>query len=341
MTEMAAARMTADEFEDTRFQEWIGETSPELFTEYLRPTPQSRRDLLSHRFRQLFPRPEAEVRLLTRGDAFLGIMGHERLEWDSRHFGVECGRLSPYCLAADLSRAEREQAARTMIGGGIEWARRNETRLLQRRLLSPRGVEINVLEDMGFHLVDSVVTLAAPITDVLSVSAPATDVIELRAPTAADLEPLATLTRGAFPHSRFVNDRLLSPERGHDVYVKWLTKIVGELTTGPGAAPTDHEMIVAVRNDRVLGYVASRIDRNLVRLLGQAIATIELIVVDEMTRGTGLGQRLFREAARAASGAGAEILESSTWIGHDLALAANQKAGLRVRENMLTYHLYL
>lgn len=343
MTGIKIEAITLGDFDRAQFQTWLGDTSPELFREYLRPSSKARSELLSDRFHNLFTKADAEIQICKRGHDCLAVIGFERQEWDSQHFGIECGRLSPYCISPELSRAEQSEVHKLMLGSGIEWGRRNKIEVLQRRLLSSRLYEINVLESLGFHMADNVVTLVAPIKNVLSASKGHEQGNDLtfRPPAKSDLDVIISMTRGVFPYSRFTNDPVLPASLGDDLYLKWVAGLFKDVTGINTDMSVEQGIVVAQVKDRIAGYVAYKIDRALASILGKCIATIELIVVDPAFQGLGIGQGLFREAACRSSELGADLLESSTWINQRLAMASNQKAGLRVCENLFTYHLYL
>lgn len=341
MSGFEITEIAAQELGHITCQTWLGKTTPELFREYLRPSDEARRSLLSSRFEKLIARTDATALLCKRSGDYLAVIGFEHQDWDSQHFGVKCGKLSPYCISPDLSCAEQQEIHRLMLGYGIEWARRHKIKVLQRRLLSCRLHEVNVLEELGFHLVDNVVTLAAPIKDVLSVAQERGGKLEFRSPIKSDLDTLISMTRGAFPYSRFVNEKAFPAGLGDDLYLKWLTGLFGDITEKTANESADQGMILVSVEDQIAGYIAYKVDRELARAVGQCIATIELIVVDPAFQGMGIGKNLLWEATRVLSETGTDLLESSTWINQRLAMASNQKAGLRVCENMFTYHLNL
>lgn len=340
MTGLEVARISRAEFDDVRVQKWLASTAPELFREYLQPSSEARRKLLADRYYKLFAKAGAEVRVCRRGEDYLAILGLERQDWDSRHFGVECARLSPYGISGGLSRAEQSEIHEAMLRLGIEWARSNNIKVLQRRLLSSRSSEITILEDLGFHLVDNVVTLAAPIKHVLSLIQKQESGLSFRPPAKHQLGALVAMTRGVFPHSRFVNDRVLRADLGDELYLKWLATVFGDVVGGGAGASAEQGIIVATMKEQIVGYVAYQVERALAPVLGECIGAIELIVVDAAHQGMRIGQNLFAQAARALHDLGANMIESSTWINQRLAMASNQKAGLRVCENLFTYHCY-
>src|ERR1700738_344209 len=95
--------LEATNFGDSSLRSWLGRTKPELFQEYLRPTAEARSRVLIERFSCLLaPSKAAEIRACRRGEILIAVLGCEKLLWDSQHFGISCGRLSPYCLASTV-----------------------------------------------------------------------------------------------------------------------------------------------------------------------------------------------------------------------------------------------
>lgn len=340
---MSAAGLVAvspEELGSDTMRDWLGKSAPELFREYLNPSNAARSALLSRRFRRILD-TGGKVFALRGGEGCVALLGYEPLEWDSQHFGIPCARLSPYCHIDGVSGMRLSEVHDIMIGHGVELARGNGISLLQRRLLSRRLDEIRALELSGFHLADNVVTLCGSIKRILASRSKKADGVAYRASRAGDLPSLQDITRGAFPFSRFVTDRILARSLGDDLYVEWLAGHFNEASRLSGKKSAKKGIIVAVVEGRIAGYAAHDLDQDSKHLFGKCIGTIELIVVAPGFQGKGIGQSLFRKAARTLGDSGAEVLESSTWINQRVALASNQKAGLRVCENLFTYHLHL
>lgn len=317
---------------------WLGVSAPEVFRDYLGPTPTARGEYLTSRFQHLLGHPWAEVFLLRENSALRAMIGIERLDWDSEHFDIACARLSPYCLANDLTASTRQHIHEQLLDHCVDRASKKGTKLLQRRLLSSRQDEIRVLERLGFRLADNVVTLTATPDEITAKSVPS-PTLHFRHAAKGDLERLVSLTRGAFPYSRFVNDPLLSKEKGHEVYIRWLARLFNQSLSLPEQERT--WILVCCIDDQIVGYVAFQVDEIAPSLLGKDLGTIELIVVDSKFRGLGIGQQLLIEAANLFSSKKVPLIETSTWMNQKSALASNQKAGFKVKENLLTFYCYL
>lgn len=331
-------RVSAAEFQ-LPGQAWLGDTEPECFREYLRPTPAVRGRWLAGRMRGLMGVEGAEVICIGEKEGLQALLCCQPQPWDTRHFGVACAKLGPMCLPSTLPSADIGDLLYALLAAAVEWARATGTRVLQRRILASRFKEIGVLEDLGFHLVDNVVTLAAPMHEVVRCSGPVSEGFRFRDIQASDRDALASMTHGAFPCSRFVTDRMLDPTKGRALYVAWLDQLIDRATgDDPRRRPA---FVVACRGDAPVGYCTYLIDASVSGDVGLTFATIELIVVSPEARGAGLGSALLRTAAMQAAMEGADTMESSTWSAQKAALAANQAARLKVRETLLTYHCYL
>lgn len=319
-------------------QAWLGQTLPEGFREYLQPSAEVRGRWLDARLQSLVGVEGAEVIEIANGHGIQALLGYQPQPWDTQHFGISCAKLGPMCTPLVASRRDSEALMRALLDRAVERSRAAGTKVLQRRILASRFAEIGVLEDLGFHMVDNVVTLTAATSAITANGVACPIGIAFRLVRESDREVLAAMTTGAFPCSRFVTDRVLNSEKGRALYVVWLDRLIDAAV---GDEPGRPEIIVACRGDVPVGYCAYRIDASIQADIGSTLAAIELIVVSSEERGAGLGVALLQAAGRKAGAAGADILESSTWSGQKAALAANQAAGLRVRETLLTYHHYL
>lgn len=327
--------LTVDELRSEGFCNWLGRTKPELFREYLYPDEKARRYFLSARFEDLLKRsPSSEIRVGVRGKDYVAVMACEYQHWDHNHFGVRCGRLSPYSVSGEI--ADDAEVHSSMLQSGVDWARAAKVKVLQRRLLSNHRAEIAALEGMDFHLVDNVVTLGARLSS--GFASVTRQGLSFRLPEQADRDDIVSITRGAFMLSRLVNDKVLPATAGNELYAKWIARLLDQALAGRGG---DCDIIVAELDGRFAGYAAFQIERDTAAHIGKCLASLELIAVRRELRGKGTGQALISEVCRVARERGADWLESSTWMNDRGSMAANQKAGLRVYENIFTYHRWL
>jgi L-amino acid N-acyltransferase YncA len=152
------------------------------------------------------------------GDGEGAVLGLCRpLSWDTAFFGVPMGRLDlllrgPACDAGTVS------AAVTSL---LQRARAQGLRHLTARVDIADMQAVAVLEDMGFRLMDSLVTyFTHPRRDPPT---PVREVGRVRPMTAADVDAVLAITREAYQgfRGRFHLDPHLPAARSDEIYLEW------------------------------------------------------------------------------------------------------------------------
>ena len=340
MTTMTVMPVSAPDLNAPDFERWLAGTEPEWFLEYLSPGPEARARHLMGRFAGALAWPTGRAFLCSEGDRVLGAIALERMAWDSAHFGIECGRIATCCIAQGLSVERRRALHAELLRDALRWADEQKIRLLQRRLLASRVDETQCLGEAGFRPADSMVTMLAPLAIVAPVCGPDPR-LAFRAARADDLPALLAMTRGAFPHSRFVQDPILKVSRGDEVYQRWIENLLLNQHTDKTPAGTKEEVMVCALGGAVAGYAAYRTDRALDALLGRRLGMLDLIVVDKAHRGQGIGRALLDRVMEAMRKDGIGEVEATTWTDQREALALYRRAGLQEKETLLTYHLWM
>lgn len=90
-------------------------------------------------------------------------------------------------------------------------------------------------------------------------------------------EQILNLAKKSFIYSRFFNDPFLNSKEAKEIYYQW---------TANSFEKTNKFFVVTKRNNNIAGYIIFSINEDSDR------ATIELIAVDENTRGQGVGRAL-------------------------------------------------
>lgn len=309
------------DLESAELHDFLGTTEPEWFREYLMPSPQERSAHLLRRLQRVAAKGNA-VTACSSPKGLCALMALEKQEWDTNHFGFSCARLAPVCNTPLIEFADRH----TILEEGIRQASESGVHLLQRRILSSRTAEITALEQQGFTLADNVCTL-------FSRQAPAHEEradLRLRTAEERDVESVLAMSENAFTLSRFVQDPVFCRNKGAQVYSNWIRNTI--------VSPQGHiRCLVAESGNTVAGYIAFTLEACLGRKLGE----ISLFLVNESFRGKGIGKYLLTAAFSALSATGAEWFEATTWMHNRAAMGLYQSAGLRVVENMFTFHRVL
>lgn len=254
----------------------------------------------------------------------------ERLNWDSKHFGLEVYRVSSVLVEMCLSAGERRDVLDAMHRAVLEVAQGCRTRLLLRRLRSSRLDEIRLLESLGYRLADNVVTMTAAL-DAESILL--SEGMSVRPLSMADIHNAQNLMKGSFSLSRFCLEPLLAA-RGEDVYIQWLINAFSD----PLHLPFGR---VVECDGQFAGFTLWTRDAVVDADVGCVLASLDLFIVGRSWRGRGVGTALLADTLREMAETGAEKVEASTWIAQSAAMATYQKMGFSVRENLLSFYLDL
>lgn len=184
-----------------------------------------------------------------------GTLTHplEALAWDTRHFGVKMGRV---IFTPD---AAVEGVSATLAEATHQGFQQLMTRA------APRDTELlHALEDAGFRLMDTLVTLQLDLSALPAVSEPprAFHARVVRAATNADQNSLMAIARNAFADrevwlDRFHADpRLNAHGRADDLYVQWAKNSVAPAT--PNNSMADHVLVAGPEQGTPMGFITCR-----------------------------------------------------------------------------------
>lgn len=229
-----------------------------------------------------------------------------RLEWDSRHFGLEIAQMD----RAPATDAELIATMREARRSGIDCVY---------CLVAADDFELAWrLESVGFTARD----LRLEFQRTVDVSS-AVDASEIRLYTGADLGALARMSATGFPGTRFGADPGFPRTEVAMLYDVWLRNSVSGyadavLVVGPVGVPQ--------------GFVT-------LHSTGPS-ARIGLIAVDPAARGCGVGQRLVAEANRWASARGSRELRVVTQGRNTAAQRLYQRCGFLTATAHTWYHAW-
>jgi len=256
----------------------------------------------------------------------LGELG--RLDWDSKHFGIEVYRVLFVLVDMGLPLAKRQAIFEMMHRAIGDVAKSSGARLLLRRLRSARIDEIRILESMGYRLADNVVTMTMNPT--LKQTTVFPQGVTVRKLAIEDVSAAQDLMKGSFSLSRFCLEPLLA-RRGEAVYEQWLVNALSDLSHLPNGSVVEYD-------GKFAGFTLWTKNAGVDADIGCALAALDLFIVGESWRGKGLGKILLGETLHVMREDGAEKVEASTWIAQSAAMATYQKMGFIIRENLLSFY---
>jgi len=228
----------------------------------------------------------------------------ERLDWDSRFFGVSIARAVP--SRVDL-------LTRDAI---LDWCRAEGVDCLY-FLADEDADTMRVLEDAAFSRVDDRVTLE--LQPIKPASSPHADT---RAARQSDIGALRNIAAVSHHDTRFYNDRHFDRGRCDELYRVWIER------SCQGWA--DH-VVVVERDGNAVGYLT-------VHLREPHTASIGLAGVDRAYRRQGIGERLLDGALAWISGQSVRRVRIATQGRNVASHGFFQKAGFRPTGRAIWYH---
>jgi len=235
----------------------------------------------------------------------------ELLPWDTDFLGFPVARLR----AAALDEATLDAVLRRCRAAGI--------RLLYLYADPADAVTIDTAQGAGLLLADHRLTFEMPLT--AAPAHPARTDFQVR-PATAYTPQLEALVWQSGEYSRFRRDPRFTPDVFPRLYSQWLHNILAGGTAGQllvaGPAPGEARGLLAL-NEK------------------QHHASIDLLAVDVVLRGRGLGWQLLEAAQRQAYAWGYPALRVVTQADNAPACRLYQRFGFRVVHEEYLYHCWL
>ena len=255
------------------------------------------------------------------GVAGIGLV--EQLDWDTRILGMQAARL--HLLARDQP-GHREVAA-TLIERAVTHARGGRIRHLSVRVDAEDDPAIHGLEAAGFLNVDALMTFSGSPGSVLERAQPSP--VQTRSGLLEEASVLGGIAADAFIHGRFHADPSIPRDTARELYRAW--------TAACCERAAADEVIVALDDDRIVGFVACRMLADTVGHPTLATGTIPLIASASPGRGRGAGSALIAAAAQWFSNRGAGTIEVGTQLRNVTAARLYERNGFRLAAGALSF----
>lgn len=228
------------------------------------------------------------------------------LDWDSAHFGLRIGRVTP--LKPD----------ETLFREALAWADQSSIDCMYLLVDSGDAAAIRLASNFGWRMVDIRVTLGAQLSDVKQGAQ------GVRHANTDDIPYLKQLARRSHRDSRFYADGNFPEIACDELFAKWIERSVRD-TSFAGSV-----FVVQVEGDEPAGYMACAIK--------DGVGQLVLSAVDEKARRMGLGTRLLAEPAKWCAAQGGERLSVVTQGCNVPALRMFEHYGFRIESMHLWFH---
>lgn len=201
-----------------------------------------------------------------------------QLAWDSEQLGYGAGRLNHLIALGDYQ--EQWELKEALLKAVLGDCTRQGIRHLSARINASDLTTIHLLEQYGFITVDGILTFSLDIRDAHFPTE--FEGLKVRLSRPEDIEQIKDIARSSYDYDRFHSDPSIPKEVADNIYAVWMENAC----LGKAA----DAIIVAERDDRVLSYVACKVDHQAMGYLRRGIGIIVLVATAARTRGQGLAR---------------------------------------------------
>ena len=262
-------------------------------------------------------------------DSALGLATWTRLAWDSQQLGVGAGRLDYLIASGDYK--DQYTAKETLLAAVLEACADQGIRHLTARLHASDLSSIHLLEQHGFVAVDGILTFSLDIRDTHWPS-PSQD-FEIRPSRPEDIEQIKAIARSSYVYDRFHSDPRIPKAVADELHAIWLENSCLGMAADA--------VVVAAENNRIMGFVTCKIDRQTTEHLGLTIGAIVLVATAPDARGRGVAKATTYGALDWFREQGVEIVEVGTQLRNILASRLYEACGFRLVASSLSLRKWI
>lgn len=247
------------------------------------------------------------------------------LPWDTEQLGIRTGRVHLFG-SSQTSNDDRWQKLATNV---VAWAQDNQIRFVDAKIPTNNLYRARFLEQAGFHIVDTLVTIRRNIGPEDSCSHHT-----IRHAISEDLPALESLSRSAYGDLEAIQDRFfleaeIAHDRASELFVAWIRNSYNKQKNGRGV------ILVAEERNELLGYIAlEQLDEKIF----PGCWYDSLNAIDERARGRGVYKSLMRSAFSELRARGAQTLITKTQVSNARVINAWLHAGASILESHVTLH---
>lgn len=262
-------------------------------------------------------------------DEFIGAASLENLNWDSKHFGIECKKINQ--LMASGNYFESLRIKQKLITKLLAEYHKEHAIHISARVNKEDLSSVHALESKSFKLMDVLATYMfnlrkQKITDIKA----QTQIAELREDEIPQLAELAQECFDKHPVStdRFHADPTLPKEKSGQLYVKWATSSYKNKS---------NKVLLARLDGQPVGFTIGNIDNAFSEKFGTALGTIVLTGVKASERGKHISNSLWNALLLWFRGK-ADLIETGAQISNYPVQQALSQTGFRIVKAQCTFH---
>ncbi|MDP8234265.1 MAG: hypothetical protein P9M06_05640 [Candidatus Saelkia tenebricola] len=192
-----------------------------------------------------------------RKNQIIGLISLEKLNWDTKHFGIPMGSIEYLLTKMDLDYKEDLEAKDKLVKEVLRLTKKHRIKHLTCRIDCADHAAICALQQNGFYLMDTILTHI--FTQKHNI--PQTkDLYKVREAKKEDLPILMDIARSSFRNSRFHHEPYLSLTRSDEVYAEWIKNALYKKVAGL--------VLVAEKSKYPIGFFACKEDEEMFSYIG-------------------------------------------------------------------------
>jgi hypothetical protein len=255
-----------------------------------------REELLYHRILDLTKKEQTWTVIEEERDKLIGLLILRRLDWDSKHFGLNMGKIEYILTRGDISYKEDLKLKAKLLSKALEIAKANDIQHLTCKIDCSDYASLFVLEEQGFHLMELLLKYVIMRGEYELPSWKS--IYKVREAKSVDLPILMQIARKCFKGSRFHRDPYLSEGKASELFGEWIkNSLCGNMADG---------VLVAVNaEDKPVGFFTYNFEEDILKYCGVKAWGRGLQACIPGARGAYVG--LISEAIRRWEGEGIEV----------------------------------
>lgn len=253
-----------------------------------------------------------------------GFISASKLEWDSRHFGIEMARIKHLVANGDYSESFATKSA--LLSAVLKEAPQRNIQHFTACIHTQDTSSLHALEKNGFQVMDSRLTYAIDLHKKRFIKH--RNQYPIREFRNGDLKHLGQIALESFTLGRLATDRFhadpsLSSKKSDELYVEWI------INSCRGSADI---VLVAEIDGTPVGYITCELSEDLTQKLGRRFGFVIINAVSPSARGKGVYASLFNSALGWLAER-IDIVEVGTQIGNYVVQKVWTKFGLSLNRS--------
>ncbi len=235
---------------------------------------------LSDKIKEFYNKNTKTVIAAKENEELLGILCYRKIEWDTKHFGFNVGRIE-YFLTGEMPYKKEVGIKTSLMKEFEEWCRKENIKFVSTKIDSSDYSTLHTLENFDFRYMATVIT---PMLDCRNLKDDFKSDIKLRNLKDNEIDVIVKMAENIFKINRFHLDENFDKEKADKLHGDWVRNRYKE---------NPENVYVLDHNGDIIGFFAVLIE-DLSKYFGLKTSYLELAGISDKYRGKGYDLILFR-----------------------------------------------